>query len=1607
MKPVKHPGGGVMDTHNMNLKYLFRIAIGLLAAAPGPAPSPAWGLGLAGKEGLPCYIVIGTDVSSSMNENDPLIQDASGKRHALRNEAQLTFFRLLPFVHPKSYVGVVQFAESVTYCQPGKDAPAALIPWQDTQPGAEMLKKLVPPIEPQVHWGTLVPLGMGWGADRIRLARKAHGDGPGILILLTDGDPDNAGTELSGQTRQVTDAVAKLAAANIHVCPVIINKASYRAGRTPTELSPEEKAAESLMDLVAAKTGGKAYRITPTQRLLDIFIDILGSGPTHCPFTVSNHHRTVILIGSELESIEIDPFQKGPGTKPYSLRVEDGIDATSGVGRRVTPMAAWNIVILRRPAELGRLANHWCGQWRPLPKDRAGGYKGRAYLISDFLMHVDSVPASPGWAHEQIRVRARLAERPKEVGEGDFAVPPLEGKGISVQVTVSPAGGAAPIPVEAGQWDAAGTTYTSGPFQLSKVGSYQVGLDCVDHVGTAAIPLGRFQAAFDLRPSPVTLRLLSAETRKTVCEVPAPAAGSGKMPACQGGQQVIAELSPGNGIQAGELSGYLELEAVGGQKRPFGPDPSGRIVTAPITLPLGAKHLAGQAVAQVATPAGVRTVRLPKFRFLYDQPPPRLEQHFADRRNALWVGELHQQIVTVAVLPVFQESAPGVLASFPEELPEVTMHAFDAAGKKSQPVPVHCRREPGKAPRYTVEDGVPKVVASYRLESTAPLPAADHCLIDLGTVSGLRAEPRRYDVIDPAAKDVFAWQVFQDAASNGVAAELVPAEPIHFAAEWKADQHVAAVRFEVPCAAPDGPRVVRLPVPAAGTAARAETRLDGLEVGETYPVYVRVTCRPPESDSDMAIRLHAGQFHAERRRLRLEDWSVGAAPGADVRARPFEELEIPLHASFAGYVPNLPLHSRLIDAFKKSCKLTVSSGHGSAQDISGSIRWTSVQVPPARQGARAPCRFEGCARWTPERTGRADLQLSAEIGDGTGQVTTQTAYARAWVDDPRLVLRVTEVVPGGERTLYDLQSLVAGKEAVFPIKAALATQIRIGVRRAEDRADPQPSPWDARVQVLCLEGPNGRAEEVSDEALKLLPGGDGVKVEVTLSANGEYTVQLVTVGSEASAPKMKLVTPTLVELQGMDVPERRIPPSGFLTGSVRQWPFEYRVKIAPDWPVRAEAFQFQFKLPGSVDQWVDGVTGMEEDGDGKQWLIARSPEFMPRPKSLKQGDVQFRLRHKEVDRKTWTFQDLRVVGPVLQGLKYRSQPGDEARSLSADLELDAPVEPQFQPRLREASDLENWWKPGPICVYVVRNPGGSLEGTEATADELAQLSRRCGNDDPDVEVCTFSPEERADWKPAETIATEGSGFWGWPTWGGTTYAVLVSAAYGANPKGSPSAGTDGDATVQQQITEWSDVYRITVSRALPGVWWVVLALAAICGSVQLVRLAAPRPEGLGVDMRIFGGAAAVDPTRNGNRMFADVRRSIANEWAFNVRRTWRRWKARGKWGARVAPLAVLGTCAWLLAILLFWPGRRAWVAVRLSGNYRTFDEHMGVIGVWTVPFWKNTGWLSGTGSRTWQPLPRNGSAVNADIHLLFRIKKGDPQRSTKVRLQVKREGSRA
>src|SRR5690606_4033669 len=141
-----------------------------------------------GRIGEPSYIVVATDVSASMNVNDPLVRDADGKTRAIRDDAQISFLQLLPFLRRPNFVGAARFTDDVTPVPLSGDGEG-LVSWDSTRIDWDRLRPTIQTVETK-RGKTRLDKAMEWALEAIEDAREKSGWGRGALILLSDGDPD-------------------------------------------------------------------------------------------------------------------------------------------------------------------------------------------------------------------------------------------------------------------------------------------------------------------------------------------------------------------------------------------------------------------------------------------------------------------------------------------------------------------------------------------------------------------------------------------------------------------------------------------------------------------------------------------------------------------------------------------------------------------------------------------------------------------------------------------------------------------------------------------------------------------------------------------------------------------------------------------------------------------------------------------------------------------------------------------------------------------------------------------------------------------------------------------------------------------------------------------------------------------------------------------------------------------------------------------------------------------------------------------------------------------------------------------------------------------------
>ena len=135
-------------------------------------------------------IAVDASVSTeSMESSSP------GKGLTVRDEGQLLFLQLLPFLRSDLYIGVTHFSDRVRYSLPSPET-GPLLPWGRTFLNESACRNLVKPVELQATYRPDVAGSMSWASDRIQAARQQYGPGPAKLILLSNGDPRDSVREM-------------------------------------------------------------------------------------------------------------------------------------------------------------------------------------------------------------------------------------------------------------------------------------------------------------------------------------------------------------------------------------------------------------------------------------------------------------------------------------------------------------------------------------------------------------------------------------------------------------------------------------------------------------------------------------------------------------------------------------------------------------------------------------------------------------------------------------------------------------------------------------------------------------------------------------------------------------------------------------------------------------------------------------------------------------------------------------------------------------------------------------------------------------------------------------------------------------------------------------------------------------------------------------------------------------------------------------------------------------------------------------------------------------------------------------------------------------------
>jgi hypothetical protein len=1561
----------------------------------------------------PFYVVLAVDVSGSMDENDPLEVDPQGNSRTLRDDAQVVFLQLLPFLCLNPYVATVCFADDVTSYWPST-GDATLVSWRQTHLDYQAIRSLVDLTQPESRGGTRIYRVIDWAYSRIQQARKRHGDGTAVLIILTDGDPEHATAQLKQAHSPVLTAAGKLAAHGISMYPIIINKASYRRAGQARELSSKESSGQKLTELAAAKTGGKAYRITKTAGFADIFMDIFGyAGKTTTAFPVSRHYQSMVIVGPSSDSTFTAQAGVKPGVAPHAVLVVNGTDPISGIGRTVIPSTNWDTVVLTRPQSLERVRRYWSGNWRISSKTQDAGHQARVYPVPDFLLRVQAEPGFPWWVHERVRVNVQLIEKsdaPRSSTENGAL---FEAEDISLRLTVTAEESGESITLSAEPRGDSGHRYGTESFQLDQWGPYRLNCECRDRTAGMDILLAQFAQPLFVHPDCIHLTLLKATSDEVLLEVPP--TGLEPLTVGRGGEPFYGQLNPEGRFRVCPLFGALYLEGTKEQQLDFKLNSSGELVTDLVTLPKLKRSIAGHVEAWVKTFGGVKEIRPPHFALSYRSAMPDLEFAFGDERNALWVGEFHNQQMTISVSPVFDDNVDEILQSFPEEITEIRVHAYDSAHGTSTSVKSRCRLSGSPELMEGTEGAVRIVKVAYSLRFDTPIPPSDRLEIDVKTViPGLAGVVKRYAVVDPISQATFRWQVSQgssEAMVGSVPDILFRDEPVQFATEWRPSQKISGVSFEILQPAPARPIPVELPIAVGAHKAQVSQLIEQLELGETYSVQVNVAVELSEKQPPTNLRLQAGRFQVQDRWPILKELAVGGLAGADIPCRALEELRLPLSAVFAGCIAESPRHKALIEEFKKSCVLTVTNEDDSTRDITDTIQWTSAtfeQIPHGQSGLYG---LEGHAVYRPNLVGRAEVEFNAELKDSNGCGHAYVVRKHLFATDAPFRLEVRESRPGEKSVLFDSQEWIRGQYSPSTVTTCYVTNLELTLHQVGGEGVTESRPSELMVKAIHRSAPDQKWTTTFLERAGLEPD-QTAEWKIQIARPGDYAVEVIAYDSELSQPGAHLVTPTLVSVRPYEVVPV-ILPSAFLTGRVRQWPFEYRVPLDhdPGMSIRPDAFAFRFRMPGIEETWLDGPTGqLQQDRTGQNWLLVKNSSILPPVDGLTSGAISFRLAYQGVDRIAWEYPGVRVVAPWLEGASIGNETRESLELLSQDgLLFDAPLSLWVRPEFRSAPELEPWWKKTEVVIYVLRDPGPDLGAGVAPVQLIRALAERTMSQETEPDVDIYRLTARAGSDRVRVLQRDMPGhFWGWPKAGKRErYAVLISATYDVESDDIALSGDGRNDAAQHQVTEWSDVYLLVVNMPwiVPWFWWLLICIVLLSATVRILKLLVPSPEGLHLDVRLDEDVATVEPIRLGNPMLVDVCETpLRTELSLYGRLLRSRWNTAGRATPPLVPRTVgirsqamigevrslvsqyatglLGSVSVLVRRWLY-PRRWAWFGITPKVGKEAENVRTELLCVWTgVKSRAGRLWSSQAGILE---LPRRGETRVIRVELSFTI----------------------
>lgn len=1536
----------------------------------------------------PCYVVIAVDVSGSMQSSDS--PESGGKGPTLRDEGQLVFLQMLPFLRSDLYVGVAHFSDRVRYSLPSEDT-GPLLPWGQTFLTESACRNMVRPAEFMATFRTDITESMSWASGRIAAARRQYGHGPAKLIVLTNGDPRDSARELERGRGPLQSMAKRLVEEQIQVYPILIDAASLRSSDGQSRLSADELAAEDLMQSVALTTGGKAYRLSRELGFADILMDVFGLGmriqssdsmdPARTSnLPVSGHDWAIVAVGEPVKSATVDPTG-GSDAARQVLAIDGNLEAASGVRASVITSSGQQATILRRPEAADYVARFWQGKWTLGSADAKSPPAVRLYRIPDFLVQVELEPALPWWRHEQVKAKARLLERHKKGPALRTAASSESGQDLSIRMKAVSADEKDSVAVNPGRWTSPSRLYETGSFAIGTPGLYKLTCELQHALGDANIPLLRLANDVYVHSECVGVQAVNAATNQVLGEVPSTADATLNVE-LPGGQDVYFRVSGKGEFKVSPQAGVLHLEPLSQTDWSLRTDNQGNLVTDAVHLVEGEERLVGRAELEVRTQAGVRRIHLPRFNLAYPPAPLRIECRFTDTRDALWVGEYHKQPLVISAFPVFDSFRDATLKRFPDTFAETRTRTVDMQSGTTQVTTLQSRvlnpAQPGPDQGRTV-------AATYFVESTVPIPSADRCEIDLGSaMEDLRGTTKTYAIVDPVAQGIFKWAVTQPGQSvrqGAVSETLFCGEPIQFHAEWRADQSISAVRFEFPQTDSNEPVFVDVPVAAGANRADLEQAVTGLSLGKTVPLYVHVTMQPTGGDRAVQIKLKGGQFRADDRRVVLEDLRVGEGGPTDITAYAWEPVEIPLRVVFTGYVATNAQHNAAIEQFKRSCVVTVVDKAGDSRNVSDTIEWTSVSSP---EGPAKRCELVGQAMYRPDVPGRASIEATADTPavQGAGEASPRRAYAHLLAKSPRLAVTIRKLTPTGEEPVFDSRRWSMGEGGVAALQTRFSARLRVDIRPSDWAATGQSRPW--RTAIRLLRRPTPDAEWISElsDANELTGDGRFLR-EVQIAGNGEYALEVSGVDPQSGRRTAFFMTPVIASIRPHEIKPAVAPPA-WLSSRVRQWPFEYQVTLQQE---AAEASQpqalaFQFQLPGQTNTWMDGTTASipSQTPDVRQ-LLAKGPRFLPVSQGLQNGMVQFRLSCQGLDMLRWDCPDIRVIPPVLEELGLSRRNNADAIALSGcELVSDGSSELWVRPRFRAAPELEGQWTPAESTIHLWRSRSGESAGGQMDVRFLEGLQEQGG-----PSVRTFRIENPAEGGAAKVMPRRARlPILGWPQRPASErYSLVASVVY------RPNGGTLADL----MIAEWSDVYAVQLNTpwVVPLIWWPVIVILVAGIVTTVLRLFVPSPTRLPLDMRLEENIAVVEPVRLDNPVLVDLQET---SFVKDVQLTTR--YLRSQWNGNV--LAFIAGPVRVLLRRTLYPRRWAWTAVipRVRADARSVRT--GLMCVWTgLGARKGRVWSQRDGS---QRLPDDGQVKTVHMDLPYRV--DNVSRTMRVTIRIGR-----